>query len=349
MFVLGPYVEYKLMYSHAKSSPNQIMEIIGRAPLLIPLIIGHLLLMMILFPETIDATNKHHCPPSSCGNLRNISHPFRLTTDPRNCGDSRYELSCENNFTTIRINCRKAKAYYLAFEQHKFYVHGINYNNYTIRIADPNFQKENCSSIPAYSLTTDTFWRTQGFEEVMRFKPIRKQEYVTHQLTETIIFLTCEKPVKNFHLHNYMDRSCTNVNYSALSDQSKRRYSYVIVGGNTSFSDLEETCRIDQVSQISTRSRGLKNLKKTTSYRDIHDELINGFELSWLPSFRKINLLRVESTCYVEEDSNKVNCLTTCEYASQQNRSCSPGKNPTPKSARNMYIFFFRSLSANLI
>ena len=242
----------------------------------------------------------------------------------------------------------KAKAYYLAFDQHKFYVHGINYNNYTIRIADPNFQKENCSSIPAYSLTTDTFWWTPDFEAVMWFKPIRKREYVTHQLTETIIFLTCEKPVKNSHLHNYIDRSCPNVNYSALSDQSKRRYSYVIIGANTSFSDLEETCRIDQVSLISTR-RGSENLKKTTSYRDIHDELTYGFELSWLPSFRKTNLVRREYFCYIKEDSNEFNCLTMCEYASQQNKSCSPGKNPTPKSARNMYIFFFRSISTNLI
>ncbi|KAK7816420.1 hypothetical protein CFP56_044103 [Quercus suber] len=46
---------------------------------------------LVLVHETCSATTKvnHHCAPSSCGNIHNISFPFRLKTDPKRCGDSR--------------------------------------------------------------------------------------------------------------------------------------------------------------------------------------------------------------------------------------------------------------------
>ena len=58
---------------------------------------------LVLVHETCSATAKvnHHCAPSSCGNIHNISFPFRLKNDPENCGDSKYELSCENNHTVL--------------------------------------------------------------------------------------------------------------------------------------------------------------------------------------------------------------------------------------------------------
>ncbi|KAM3729812.1 hypothetical protein ACB098_12G038900 [Castanea mollissima] len=67
----------------------------------------------------------HTCSASSCGNIHNISLPFRLNTDPENCGDPRYELSCENNHTVL-----------LYLFGGKYFVQEISYNNYTIRIVD---------------------------------------------------------------------------------------------------------------------------------------------------------------------------------------------------------------------
>nr|DAD29541.1 TPA_asm: hypothetical protein HUJ06_031009 [Nelumbo nucifera] len=51
------------------------------------------------------ATKKdEHCSPS-CGNIRNISYPFRLKGDPRmDCGDRRYEISCESNRTVLYLH-----------------------------------------------------------------------------------------------------------------------------------------------------------------------------------------------------------------------------------------------------
>ncbi|KAL6321156.1 hypothetical protein AAG906_012928 [Vitis piasezkii] len=79
---------------------------------------------------------KHHkyqiCSPSSCGDMRNISYPFRLQDDPPSCGYPEYELICENNRTMINLH----GGTYLVTQ--------INYQNYTIRVVDPRRKKDNC-------------------------------------------------------------------------------------------------------------------------------------------------------------------------------------------------------------
>nr|BAO51902.1 iron-deficiency induced receptor-like kinase [Hordeum vulgare subsp. vulgare] len=44
------------------------------------------------------------CPPFSCGELRNISYPFRLLGGPPECGLKAYELTCSGLKATIKIN-----------------------------------------------------------------------------------------------------------------------------------------------------------------------------------------------------------------------------------------------------
>ncbi|XP_010247816.1 PREDICTED: rust resistance kinase Lr10-like [Nelumbo nucifera] len=71
------------------------------------------------------ATKKdEHCSPS-CGNIRNISYPFRLKGDPRmDCGDRRYEISCESNRTVLYLH------------QARYYVEEISYQTHRIRVVD---------------------------------------------------------------------------------------------------------------------------------------------------------------------------------------------------------------------
>jgi hypothetical protein len=57
------------------------------------------LIVVVLVHQTCSAEDGHQCAPSSCGNIHNISDPFRLQDDPENCGDRNYTLSCENNNT----------------------------------------------------------------------------------------------------------------------------------------------------------------------------------------------------------------------------------------------------------
>ena len=90
------------------------------------------LIALVLVHPTCCATTamvNHTCTASSCGNIHNISFPFRLKSDPENCGYFGYELSCENNPTVLYLYGGK------------YYVQEISYNNYTIRIVDSSIRK----------------------------------------------------------------------------------------------------------------------------------------------------------------------------------------------------------------
>ncbi|KAM1048964.1 hypothetical protein ACFX2C_028116 [Malus domestica] len=85
------------------------------------------------------------CAPSSCGNIHNISYPFRLNSGPKHCGNSRFTLFCETNVTVLHISSGK------------YLVQSINYRNKTIRVVDPGLHKNNCSSITSYPLSESNF------------------------------------------------------------------------------------------------------------------------------------------------------------------------------------------------
>ncbi|XAR52227.1 hypothetical protein NMG60_11020176 [Bertholletia excelsa] len=104
----------------------------GRGRGLIPVDLVTLFLASVLFQCCDGKGSGQQClPPSSCGNILNISHPFRLKGDPEHCGDKKYELSCENNRTV------------LSSYSGKYYVEAINYQNYTIRLVDVGIRKGN--------------------------------------------------------------------------------------------------------------------------------------------------------------------------------------------------------------
>lgn len=104
---------------------------------------AHILILMIIMIITIIRETSHssaqddHTPScySSCGNIHNISFTFRLETDPPSYGISSRLLSrssqgdpfvlyCKNNVTILNTT----------FDGYN--VEAINYENYTIRLAD---------------------------------------------------------------------------------------------------------------------------------------------------------------------------------------------------------------------
>lgn len=258
------------------------------------LFIAHFLLMIITYKETISAYTpkvkyySNPCPPSSCGSLNNISYPFRLATDPENCGEFSYQLDCENNHTVF---------FYENWYGNNLYVEEINYHNYTIRVVDSTVKKDNCSSIPIYPMVKDIFG-SDYYETEIRFVQVNKSQ--VHRLTQSLLFLSCQKPVKNSSRRGYIDTTPC-INGSAQPGYS-RGYSYVVVDSNLRFSDLEESCRIEQMSLISTRKRNI------SSYRDIHNELAHGFELSWVQFHCMYLYDGYAGIGYVDKDSNKVHC-----------------------------------------
>ncbi|GMY20139.1 rust resistance kinase Lr10-like isoform X2 [Fagus crenata] len=253
------------------------------------------LIALVLFHESCSSEDNQHCPPSSCGN-NNISYPFRLRTDPITCGDLRYNLSCENNHTVLYL-----------FER-KYYVQVINYNNYTIRIVDSGIQKQNYYSTPAYSLnqynfsfSTDSLVSAYSTYQLMRTKLDQFFMWYNEALTRSVVFMSCENPVNSpFYLDTstcigndeylYLSICSNNEDSSNTSMSHSKRY---VVVGTTDAKDVEDSCTVDQTFLTSWPGNHDPNISCT----DLHNELVYGFELSWLDG----------DSCYLD-NANQVHC-----------------------------------------
>ncbi|XP_024032490.1 uncharacterized protein LOC112095040, partial [Morus notabilis] len=231
------------------------------------------LVVLIFSLAASNAKSDHLCPASSCGNIPNISRPFRLKTDPEKCGHSRYELSCEHNLTLVY------------FSSVKYLVKAINYNNNTIRVVDANVHKDNCSSLPKQYFD---FYPYQDDYETRQEIRQKKHQTFFRQLTKTIIFLRCENRV-NSHLYvdtapcfnvTRMFRSKDSANYSSQYIKRQSDYYYYVVDGGLNASDLDTSCRMELKSFMAPN--GTDIISKNTSYMDIHNALADGFELTWL-------------------------------------------------------------------
>ncbi|KAM5578524.1 rust resistance kinase Lr10-like [Rosa sericea] len=209
-----------------------------------------LLLPFTVISQTSDTENPLDICTSSCGDI-NISYPFRLKGDPQNCGNTMFELSCEENST----------AAVLYLESEKYYVKSIHYNNFTIRVVDSGIQKKNnyCST-PLYSITDDNITHLQSYSISSWFTP--DMEPVP------IILVTCATPMNSTLFIE--TAACLNTTASYPS-----KYSYFMVGSVTSF-DLGRTCEITQMLLTSPPTNS-----NMMSCESVCDELANGFELSW--------------------------------------------------------------------
>ncbi|KAL1532001.1 non-specific serine/threonine protein kinase [Salvia divinorum] len=100
------------------------------------LITSSFLILSLHFFHCADAKK---CSPSACGDIRNISSPFRLKGDPSHCGDPKFELTCENNATFVYL------------DSFKYYVKGINYVSSTIRLVEASLNNDDICSFPVRS------------------------------------------------------------------------------------------------------------------------------------------------------------------------------------------------------
>ncbi|CAJ2674625.1 unnamed protein product [Trifolium pratense] len=209
----------------------------------------------------LSIEQKHSCPPSSCGKIFNITYPFRLKDDPIHCGDSRYELSCENNVTTLYL--------YSA----KYHVQSINYNNFTIRLVDPGVQESNCSSFPRNFLSRSNFCDTyEAYNNEDCTVPYIASNRDSYDLTifKHIVYLNCSRLVTNNP--KYVNTS------SCLNSNSKSNYIYAIAGDLIA-KDFQVGCHVKFVAPTSWP--GLQR-NQEHSYEEMHKALVYGFEISWL-------------------------------------------------------------------
>ena len=231
-----------------------------------------LALFHTFFLAICAANGNQTCRPSSCGDIQNISYPFRLKGDPSGCGDPDYELVCENNRTMVNL------------DHGKFYVADINYDHYTIRVVDPGVENGNCLSTPLYSLSYyslgsyDTNW-----EEV----------------TNTTVLMNCEQPISD---GNYIP--ITPCNRSNETSSSSQAYVYALVGGGDSLlvNDIMYSCTI--LPTIVTRFMKPGNL----SMSDLQEMLLLGVDLSFLRFRCKSKCVLKWPSCDPDFAKNTVKC-----------------------------------------
>ncbi|WJX16546.1 hypothetical protein P8452_06558 [Trifolium repens] len=243
--------------------------------------------------QTCDATNTNnqtYCPPSSCGKITNIQHPFRLNDDPTTCGDLRYELSCENNMTVLTLFSGK------------YYVKSINYNNYTIRLVDPGIEEGDCSSIPRYYLYASNFTSYYNYLEEDPYE--NKQQHKTFDdiymqlpMFQHVIYMNCSNPVRDNPV--YADTA------SCIKSNSQGTGHLYAIAGDLKVGNLTDVdCHVEFVTAISFFSYNysfndwdIPNEKY--SYSEIHRMLVGGFDVSWMSAACQ-NLCGVRD-CYLSE------------------------------------------------
>ena len=212
------------------------------------------LLHTFLLAISATVNGNQTCGPSSYGEIRNISNPFRLEGDPSECGDPDYELVCKNNRTMIKLG------------DGKYYVANINYHHSTIRVVDPGVKKGNCLSTPLFSAVLDDISITSyriNWEEVIN----------------TTVLMKCEGPISD---GNYIPITPCNVTSSSSSYSSSSQpynYVYALVGGDFLLvNDLKYS-----YCTIISRTFITQFLKpgRILSMSDLQEALLLGFDLSF--------------------------------------------------------------------
>ncbi|XP_034923476.1 LEAF RUST 10 DISEASE-RESISTANCEUS RECEPTOR-LIKE PROTEIN KINASE-like 2.4 isoform X2 [Populus alba] len=223
-----------------------------------------LLLLVILAGHQSCSARKNsvYCAPSSCGNIHNISYPFRLSTDPNSCGNKKYELTCENN----------RPALYLKKKTVKYYVQAIDYSNFTIRLVDADVQKDDCFSIPRHSLIYYTF-------DNMDYLPYDLGGFGSGTWSfVNFIFISCPKPIPSPPRYIVDASSCKNGSTLFNSHNMEGYSSYVLI--ESSVGDIPDLCRVNLMYYAPFTFQP-KNWTNISSIEEVRDNILYGFDLSW--------------------------------------------------------------------
>jgi len=271
---------------------------------LVRVILLLLLPFMLLLQQGSSSTTKkvqnHVCPPSSCGKISNISYPFRLKDDPKHCGDSRYELSCENNVATLYLYSGK------------YHVQSINYDNFTIRVVDPGVIESNCSSLPRYSLSRsnfcDTYNNNENCTDPYHAGSSDRIYSDGEELFVHIFYLNCNRTVTNNP--KYVKTT------PCINRASSKDYFIYAIAGHLTAEDIQVGCHVKFVTPtswkgfkrnpIDTFMLGLQG-NHIISYDEIHKALAYGFEFSWLPLPCQYHCEK-SHLCYFDATSQILGC-----------------------------------------
>lgn len=199
--------------------------------------------LIFLFFIQIQAQNdKQASCSSSCGEIRNISYPFRLKGDPSSCGDHDYELSCVNNKTILDVF------------PGRFYVKNISYDDQIVRLVDTNFANGSCS-LPSGSIEN-----ADGYIRDSRYRGF------VSNLQSRFRFWKCSKNI--IRPDNYTSVPCLTTNGT---------YFYTTYDGDYLFQNNETSCSLVSVAPVNPP----KGVTKFASHEAVMELLEAGFDVGW--------------------------------------------------------------------
>ena len=250
------------------------------------------------------------CSPSSCGDIRSISYPFRLEGDPPSCGYPEYELICENNRTlTIKLQGGKYNG--------KFLVTQINYHDYTIVVVDPGLKKAKCwISSPLHSIAAHYYSTPQEYYSTPQeyqcpytlpyFWGADYPYYSPSQQTlfYKIVLMKCKEAVSH---DDYIPIIPCNTTTTTTTTSSSPTYVYAVVGDYVLVEDIPNSCTMSRYMVI----QPLKTLPKpiNLSMSDLQDYLlIPGLHLSFLPFFCNRQCTMKGQECSLGEGNDDFHC-----------------------------------------
>jgi len=228
----------------------------------------------LLLGISCDAKNSHLCPVSSCGEIHNISYPFRLKGDPKYCGHPEFEVTCEYDNTVLYLFDGR---YYVKSISYDFYRDEENFHGY-ITVVDDGLQKSNCSSLPHYSRGHSNFSNT-----IIPYYPLDSLSEIV-----MVAFVKCLQPIA---FTRYFDtKPCIEGTHSAdmpPNSSQMKVYSYALPGYDLAAGDIKDSCTITMMSFASDYSwrEGDQYNRSSASYKDLHNQMAEGFNLTYGPFF----------------------------------------------------------------
>ncbi|XP_054808111.1 LEAF RUST 10 DISEASE-RESISTANCE LOCUS RECEPTOR-LIKE PROTEIN KINASE-like 2.2 [Prosopis cineraria] len=239
------------------------------------------LLLMVAFYKNCKASDGYKNCSGLCGH-HTVSSPFRLRDFAEQCGDHRYELSCEHNQLVLYS------------QSGRYSVLSINYENYTIRVRDAEVVELNYSSLPRDSLTDYNFSYRDPYALTIETN-YEDGSGAYNRLTKIMIYVRCKSPVD---ASVFVDTAPCFKN-SSRSVAAASSYVYASVIGRETAGEwgLGDDCGIEIMYMTSWPAP--KN--QSWSCEDIHNMLVYGFELSWLNS----DCLKVGGYAYLDESKQR--------------------------------------------
>lgn len=222
--------------------------------------------------QLADAMGQGQCPPFSCGDLHNISYPFRRPGDPPECGVQAYQLVCNSSKARIHINTGT------------YFVTNINHMDRSFWVVDVNLDMRSSCHLPRWDqLPYNQLGSVSG-------SCPHSHSYLATAADYWACFVNCSQAVTN--ISSYKPVPCLTVNDSFV---------YVLVS-DCPVNSLKPSCGyLAKIPFDDPRSSDL--LPEDATYASIIESVTKGFRVNF-PSdvycsstYRHVNLSRKLRTC----------------------------------------------------